>query len=281
ETGVSFTMKAIGTTKEMAEEGMACLKAAMETFSRGSAQQLGAHRVVPLSESTTQRADSAVEARQAAIAKNIATYQSAILSNEKNTTSASSSSSSSGKVSKKSLTKYAVIGGGAGLLGMAVVWLLIYMLSGTIKESEILTRQFGLPLYGTLRHSRARKPGKGLDGLIEKWEFRNLPAANETVYDNICSLIPAGISGEILLTGTGRAEKMKPLYDALTARIQAPVSLKMEADLIHNSAAVIAAREASAVLVAEELYVSKEKEISREADILTLCGTPVLGAVAY
>ena len=278
-----FRLTALGTTREMAEGGLRCLMDGVEAFSRGSAQEMGSHRLVLLSQEAAEVADSELESRQAAIAKNISTYQSAITSNNKalttTTTTKSTASSGTSKTPKKSLVKYAVLGGVAGLGAVAVFWLLVYILSGTIKGSEILTKQYGMPIYGMLRHSRARTPGKGLDGLIEKWEFHGQAAENETVYDNIAALIPEEIEGKILLTGTIGEEKLKPLFEALRKRMSGKAELRMEGKLIHNSRAVSEAKKAEAVLMVEERYESREKDIQRACEMLALSETPVLGAV--
>ena len=89
-----FRLTAMGTTKEMAEAGLKCMTEGIEAFSKGSAQALGAHHLVLLSQETAEVADSALENRQAAIAKNIATYQSAIASNNEAVTSATTTTSS-------------------------------------------------------------------------------------------------------------------------------------------------------------------------------------------
>ena len=277
----TVTLRAVGATEEMAKESLSVLEKLVTAFSETAAKEMGAHHLVRLSGSTMLTSDDLIEARQSTFAKNVTTYQNAVTSNNKSVTSAASkSSSSSSKTKKKPVVKNAVIGGAAGLLGMMLLWVLVYILGGTIKESETLTRKYGLALYGDFPHSRARRPGKGIDGLIEKWEFHGGLKDQSALYDSISSMIPAELSGEVLLTGTVKADRMSPVFDQLAKRVRDGVKLTMEPDLLNNSAAVLAAGRAEAVLVVEEKYVSKEKELGREAEILSICATPVLGAIA-
>lgn len=276
----TITLRAVGSTEEMAKDALSVLEKQMIAFSGAAGKEMGAHHLVRLSGSTMQTSDDIIESRQSTFAKNVTTYQNAVTSNVKSITNTQkTASSSSSKTKKKSVWKYAGIGAGAGFLGMAIFWVLAYMFSGALRESEVLTRKYGLALYGDFQHSRARHPGKGLDGLIEKWEFRGGRKDKAVLYDSICSMIPEDCTGTILLTGTVKKEKLTPVFEALSGRMKGKANLVMEADLNNNSAAVLAAGKADAVLVVEEKHVTRDKELAREAEILSICGTPVLGAI--
>ena len=277
----SFTVTVIGLTKKMAAEGQKYFENVIQKASEGDIQQIGKHRVVQLSQYVSQTVDTTIESRQANVAKNIATYQSGITTNDTAVSKAPSSSKKSGKAAKKPGVKYAALGLAGGLALMVCLYAVMYLLSGRIRDARELTERFGVPVYGKLNHSRARRPGKGIDRLIEKWEFRKNRTDEETAYENICALIrEQGEGKKVLLTGTIGAEKIAETAEKIREKAGEGTEITAEGDFLKNSRAITEAGQAAAVVIVEAQHVSEAEEIRRMTEMLRIGKANVCGAVA-
>lgn len=169
------------------------------------------------------------------------------------------------------------------LIGMGIgvfLAVLYYFFNGRLKTSREMRNRYDIGLLGDFSHSRGFWKGKGLDWLIEKLEFgRKTNFENEL--DNIAYLIDEAKDGKtLLLTGTLEEKKLQKVYEGLASRLRDKgIELVFEPDYLHNSEAVAASRDLDSVLVAEEKYTSRIRDLNRMAEMLEIEDANVIGAV--
>ena len=180
----------------------------------------------------------------------------------------------------KHIVKQAILGFALGLFIVIVICILVYLFNGKIKTSRELRNRYDLSLLCEMNHSRAWRKNKGLDRVIERLEFGK-KTTMENELDNVSFLIDNEKYGKkILLTGTLEEEKMKEIYKGLSSRLQEKgINLTLEANYLHNSKAVAASSDLDSVILVEEKYKSKIKELNRMAEMLTIENANVIGAV--
>ena len=157
-----------------------------------------------------------------------------------------------------------------------------YVASGRFHESRDLTARYQLPVYGELVHSRAwnHHPGKLVDRLLENWEFRKKMRNRDTVYDTLAALIRDRMaSGTLLVTGTLPTEKMKPLAEALKSRLPDGPEITVRGNLANDSETLTEASKADAVIVVEEMHVSRVKDVDRIAELLSIGDANAIGFI--
>lgn len=274
----SFRIGITAPERETAEKALAYIESALEEVSKGEIQQMGAHRLVKLSHSVSQTVSDKLLLRQENTAKRIAAWQKAITDNNTAINKAPASSGSAG--GRKSVKKFALLGILLGLVASCGIWFVVYVTAGKLRSGETLKNRIGIPVLGELRHLKGRSPGKGIDGLIGRWEYRRNPADNGAVIDNICALIRERRGdGPVLLTGTIPGDRISELCKNLTERLGDTVELRSEGDFQTNSRAITEAAGAAAVILAEEKDVSRIPQIDSMAEKLMISGASVIGAV--
>jgi len=157
-----------------------------------------------------------------------------------------------------------------------------YVAAGRFHECRDLTARYQLPVYGELVHSRAwnHHPGMLVDRLLENWEFRKKIRNRDTVYDTLAALIRDRMaSGNLLITGTLPTEKMKPLAEALKSRLPDGPEITVRGNLANDSETLTEASKADAVIVVEEMHVSRVKDVDRIAELLSIGDANAIGFI--
>ena len=280
DTG-TFTVEAVGLTKEMAAESLACFDEAVMKTSQGDIQRSGKHSVARISDCIAQGFDPNVLLRQNEVLANYNSYVKVAYPDGKPAEEGNAAGQGKRAGAKKSrIFRFAVIGFIAAAFLMICLYGMLYLLSRKLRKARELTDQFGVPVYGQLNHTRARRPGKGPDSLIEKWEFRKTKTDREAVLENTCALVREH-SGEggVLLTGTLPTERIQALADSMKERLGDAVPLTVEGSFLKNPRVIAEAAGASAVIIAEEQYVSELDEVRRMLELLKIGNAPASGAV--
>ena len=174
-----------------------------------------------------------------------------------------------------------------GMIGMAIgagiavaILVLCYLFNGRMKTGREMRKRYDISLLGDFSHSRGIWKGKGLDWLLEKLEFgRKTDFENEL--NSIAFLMDEAKDGKtILMTGTLEEKRLKKVYDGLASRLrERGIELVFEPDYLHNSEAVVASRDLDSVLLVEEKYVSRVRDLNRIAEMLEIEEANVIGAV--
>lgn len=162
----------------------------------------------------------------------------------------------------------------------AVLCILAYFFNGRLKNGREMRNRYDVGLLGDFSHSRGIWKGKGLDWLLEKVEFgKKTDFENEL--DSIAFLMDEAKDGKtILLTGTLEEKRLRKVYDGLAIRMKEQgIELVFEPDFLRNSEAVAASRDLDSVLLVEEKYVSRVRDLNRMAEMLEIEEANVIGAV--
>ena len=173
-----------------------------------------------------------------------------------------------------------IFGFALGTLTTVFLLLLMYLFNGKVKTAKEMQKRYDLFLLGEFTHSRAWWKGKGLDWVLEKLEFgKKTDFDNEL--DNIAFLIDEAKDGKtLLLTGTPEEKRLKKVYEGLASRLKEKgIELVLEPDYLHNSEAVAASRDLDSVLLVEEKYTSRIRDLNRVAEMLEIEDANVIGAV--
>ena len=291
--GSVFSVKVIGTDQESAEKRMTYVSGLIENQCHDQIASLYPHEIEIMGESILTEVDTALLSQKESFGKNITNDQKALddilksldsveLQNKGTEVQLVTKKTAQGKkISIKYTLKYALALGGAGLVFLVVVYAVLYIFGGVLHSSEDLKAGYMLPAYGEFEHSRARKPGKGLDGMIEKWERKGRKGNDREVYDHICALLMTNYANKkVLLTGTVPEEKISLLLQNMRQRLdENALRLEAQAGFSDNTGAIPATKEADAVLIVEEKHHSRLSDIRKMAETLQLNQANVSGCI--
>lgn len=171
-------------------------------------------------------------------------------------------------------------GGALALIVMLVIYLTTFLMSGKIREGKEISEAYGVPLFGEMNRSGARKPGKGIDGWLEKRQFRKNPKTEAQVLENAAAMAKA-VRGEgtLLLTGTAGEEALGRVRDAFVKALGEDTGIEMLAGFPTASGAVEKVCEAGSVVWVEEKHVSRREQVRAAAEAFETSGANVIGVV--
>ena len=249
----------------------------MQALSAAKAQAVEAHTLTLMDEDVRSRIDGGLSARQDEINKQIIDWQEALKEQREILNDLEDKKEPKKPVGIK---KFAAIGFIVGAFLLAAIYAVKYIMSGVLHSGSELSERYGLPVYGEFAKSRARRPGKGLDKLFEKWEFKHA-SSEDVVVDEIVAMLRERHNGKcVLLTGTVSGDKLNNLSQKLQSKLEGAVGLATEGDFLTNNAAIADASEADAVVMVEEKHASRLNSIEREAELLIMGSANVSGCIA-
>jgi len=276
---IDITVK--GNTRESAEKGLSFVQEKIVALTE-SAQKIDPHTLILIGQSTVQGADADLAKAQQAVYKSIEDNQKLLATAQQKVTELEESSNVETGISTKALLKRvlkrAIIGFLIGAFLMAGLYLVRFVLQGTLSGGNDLTGLYGVPILGEFDRSASIHSGRGLDKILQKFELKNR-TEDSAVYARIASLIAEkeGMKNLLLLT-TLPGEKIASLQKELSSRLP-ELSLKAVDQFQQNQDAISNASDADAVLLVEKKNVSKNKAIDSMAKALALSKANVLGAV--
>lgn len=272
----TLTISVIGASEEDVLRQLAYFDDRLHNVCAPKAQAVAPHTLTLLDEDVRSRIDDSLSARQDEINQQLLAWQEALKEQKETLNEIEDKEEPKKPVGIK---KFAAIGFIIGGFLMALFHAIKYVMSGTLHHSDELSERYGLPVYGEFRKSRARHPGKGLDKLFEKWEFKHANS-DAVVVDEIVALLRERHGGKrVLLTGTVSEDKLLDLSKKLQPALKDAVMLDTQGDILTNSAAINGASGADAVVLVEEKYASRLKGIEREAELLIMGSANVEGCV--
>ena len=176
--------------------------------------------------------------------------------------------------------RWALAGAGLGLLAMIGIYLISFLRRGKLRSGDEISEQYGVPVFGEMNRSGARRPGRGIDGWLEKRQFRKNPATEAEVYDNAAALIRAKREeGTLLLAGTAGADVLARVKAELEKRLGTDAGMETRADFPAAGGSAEDAVRAGSVVWVEEKHGSRSTEIQRAAELFEAAGTKVIGAL--
>ena len=272
----SLVISVIGASQEDVLRQLAYFDNRLHTLCAPKAQEVAAHTLTLMDEEVRSRIDGNLLTRQDEIYNQILEWQTMLKEQKEALNELEDKKEPTKPVGIK---KYAAIGFILGAFLLAGIHVVRYIGGGMLHKGSELSENYGVPVYGEFIKSRARRPGKGLDRLFEKWEFRHA-SSDEAVINDIVALIRERNDGKrVLLTGTLAQEKLESLRQKLRPGLDDVVYLEIAGDFLTNGAAITDASQADAVVMVEEKHVSRLQDIRREAELLIMGSANVTGCV--
>lgn len=249
----------------------------LNTVCAPKAQAVEAHTLTLMDEDVRSRIDGGLSTKQDEINKQILDWQESLKEQREILNELEDKKEPKKPVGIK---KFAAIGFIIGAFLLAAIYAVKYIMSGLLHSGSELSEHYCLPVYGEFAKSRARHPGKGLDKLFEKWEFKHA-SSDDAVVEEIVAILRERHNGKrVLLTGTVSGDKLNNLSQKLQSRLEDAVRVEAEGDFLTNNAAIAGASEADAVVMVEEKHASRLNNIEREAELLIMSSANVSGCVA-
>ena len=273
----TVTVSVIAASEEDVTRQLDYFDNRLNTVCAEKAQAVDAHTLTLMDEDVRSRIDSNLSARQDEINKQILDWQTSLKEQRETLNDLEDKEEPKKPVGIK---KFAAIGFIIGAFLLTAIYAVKYIMSGLLHSGSELSEHYCLPVYGEFAKSRARHPGKGLDKLFEKWEFKHA-SSDDAVVEEIVAILRERHNGKrVLLTGTVSGDKLNNLSQKLQSRLEDAVRVEAEGDFLTNNAAIAGASEADAVVMVEEKHASRLNNIEREAELLIMSSANVSGCVA-
>lgn len=165
---------------------------------------------------------------------------------------------------------------------LAVVYHGVRYLAGErLRDSIEMTRRYGLLVYADASHSRARRPGKGIDGLIERWEFgknkTEVADAGRQAAGLLGKRMPQGTN--LVLVSTRPAQQVGQLHDALSKEMaDHGINVACAAECLREDA-MNRIPDGATLVIVEEKHASRVAAVNREAELMSMLGVKAIGAI--
>lgn len=271
----TVTVRVLAADRETAEQGMAFVAGKMEAIAAGTAAKIGAHELMPISDSVAAGPDAELEEKQQILLENMTASEKLVkegrekLQQQKATPPAAI----------RSAVKKAVIAFVLAFILMCGLYAVLYAVNGRLKSGEELAGRYGTAVLGELFRSGAKHPGKGIDGLMEKLEGKNRQPEEAVVFEQLAALAEGWEgAGKIAIVSTLDGADVKSLQEQLGKRLQGKEIITVTG-FAKNGKAVSEAVQADAVLLAEEKNVTRRQDLQNMAEALVAGKANVVGAV--
>ncbi len=274
----TITIQVIGESEEKVTGQLEYFVNRLYTVSGPIAQEVCAHTLLLVIEDCYSRTDSDLSSKQDENNQQIISWQESL---KKQREALNELEERDEPVPPgKHVVKYAVIGFILGAFLLAAIYAVKYICGGKLNNVGEISERYGLPVYGEFAHSRARRPGKGLDKLFEKWEFKHAVTDAQVVESTVSALLRERFAGKkILLAGTCAQRKLDALGGSLSRHLSGACEISSQGDLPVNANAVSASKDADAVILVEEKYVSRIASIGQAAEQLGIADVNLVGCI--
>ena len=270
----SFSIAVYASTQEAAEKGLAYVAGKVEEAG-AKAQEIAPHTLQAVSEGASLQILEGLTQKKSDLHDDILRYKDKVKKAEKNLAGAVENEPLAPGNPVKS---WAVTGAGLGLLAMIGIYLVSFLMRGKLHRGEEISEQYGVPAFGEMNRSGARRPGKGIDGWLEKLQFRKEKKSDEQVYDNAAALVKESqADGALMLAGTVGGDVLSLAKAEIEKRLGEEVQIGVCAGFPVESGTVESVSDAGAVLWVEEKHVSRSEGIKRAAEVFETVGAKVIG----
>ena len=144
-----------------------------------------------------------------------------------------------------------MVGLAAGIVIMCMVWSAVYLLDGTVKTQQDISRGFGVSILGS--------PDKA-----------GFAAAN------VINFMPEEASS-VLITGSASKEEINRLAEAVRKLAAGNIDIRSAEDLNNNADTAAMLSEVDAVVLVEKIKVSKLKDVAEEIMMIRSAGKKIIG----
>ena len=272
----SFRAAVYAPTKEAAEKGLSYVAGKIEEAGT-KAQEIAPHTLQAVSEGSSLQILEGLTKKKSDLLDEIFKYKDKVKTSQKNVNGAMENEPLAPGDPVKSR---AVTGAGLGLLAMIAIYLVSFLLRGKLRRGEEISEQYGVPVFGEMNRSGARRPGKGIDGWLEKLQFRKEKKTDEQIFDNAAALVKENrAEGILVLAGTVGRDVMESVKKEIEKRLGEEAQVDVCAGFPAESGAVEKVSSAGSVVWVEEKHVSRSEGIKRAAEVFETVGAKVIGAI--
>lgn len=184
---------------------------------------------------------------------------------------------------RRSLVKYAVLGGMLGVFLACVYIFLRYLLGRTLWDEMELKKQFGFQVLASVYDPvPAEKRNKRFwgDRLIDRLVGAAEPVDIEGQYAVAAAKIRVLAGGRpVLITGTVCKEQLEQVLEGVQTCLPEGMACAASENLLNVPGKVLELKDTAVVLV-EAIQQSKLQELDRLVELLEIGGAEVIGAVA-
>lgn len=274
-----MTLAAYGVSEEKANEVADFFADRMMTVCAAPIQALYPHDLTLVSRTVSIGPSDSIQESWSESAANMASYQTSISKGEE--TLFELQQQGEPGMPGMHLGRMAAIGFVLFAFLMVAIYAIKYLANGRLHDSREMVNRYGLFVFAEADHSRARRPGKGIDALIEKWEFGKSRINASQACQQAASLLASKVTGNTLVLVSTRPSEnsVKPMQKALENVLGSKAGKIVHmGDFLSNEDAARLANGAD-LLIVEEKYESSTDRMRREAEILSLQSVNVLGSV--
>ena len=272
----SFRAAVYAPTQEAAEKGLAYVAGKIEEAGT-RAQEIAPHTLQAVSEGASLQILEGLTQKKSDLHDEILKYKDKVKKAERNLAGATDNEPLAPGDPVKS---WAVTGAGLGLLAMIGIYLVSFLLHGKLRRGEESSEQYGVPVCGEMNRAGARRPGKGIDGWLEKLQFRKEKKSDAQVYDNAAAMVKEKREdGTLVLAGTVGKETLERVKAEMEKRLGEEAEVEVCAGFPEESGSVEKVNGAGCVVWVEEKHVSRNEEIKRAAEVFEAVGAKVIGVL--
>ena len=274
-----MTMVVYGETEEKLKEIGGFFLDHLMTVCAKPIQAMYPHELVMVSDTLNVGPSDSVQQTWAKNATDIVNYKEAISEAEE----ALYDLEKQGKpvMPGKHIGRMAAIGFALFAFLTVVIWTVKYLAGGRLHDGKEMTQRYGLFVFAEADHSRARRPGKGIDALIEKWEFGKARRDAAHAGREAAALLSGTVKGgtALALVSTRSSKNIEQFNKTLAAQLGGRVGQVVCLSDFPQPDSANRLPEGAQLLIVEEKYESRNDRIRREAEILSMQRADVLGSV--
>ena len=176
--------------------------------------------------------------------------------------------------------KYVVIGAFVGLVLMAGIYCVIYMLNDLIREEDEIHSYFGFSNLGTFAVKDDNPKSNKLDQFLLKKQYGDLD--DEFVVNRIADNINllSKEDNKILLIGNIEDTILNNLYNQLNAKVNKG-KLILGGNINKDNQALTKLSNADSIILVEKRNSSKMKDVLKEGEIVKNCNKQVIGYIQF
>ena len=272
----SFRVRVYASTQEAAEKGLAYVTGKIEEAG-ARAQEIAPHTLQAVSEGASLQILEGLTEKKSNLHDDILKLKDKVKISERNVLGAEENEP---LVPGDPVKSWAVTGAGLGLLAMIGIYLVSFLLRGKLRRGEEISDQYGVPVFGEMNRSGARRSGKGIDGWLEKLQFRKEKKTDGQVYDNAAALVKENrAEGTLVLAGTVGGDVLERVKEEMEKRLGEEVQIEVCAGFPAERGSVEKVSSAGSVVWVEEKHVSRSEGIKRAAEVFEAVGAKVIGVL--
>ena len=280
QTVNSLTISIIGNSREQIEDMLNFYMNKVESTLKAEADKVGAHNLIMSNKSVYLRVDGTLRVEQKGIDDTILAIETS-MANAKRSQDALVKPVEPAYLEKTAgVKKYAILGLFLGVFLMVCCYAVNYVLARKLRSTDDIQALYNIPMFGIIPNAVTRKPGKGIDKLIEKIRNKKVGVDKKVACGQVAAMISSNLEGrKVVIVSASASDKVKEFFDTQKDMVAGKANISLEQDFLKNVDAVKEINAADAILVAEVRNDSDISNIERMVEILDISGREVKGCI--